>query len=151
MLAQQRINPSTRTLTARLASTQNFVLLIRLEFFFKNACFKLQVLELSSKHYLKRTGYSEQYKALYQALDTDYKGNTENLHIDRGHLMPNGMANQVLSFFQLFSINPYFPQDELMQRTTFTLTNVAPQYGNFNQGYIFLNPHKKADIIIFSS
>merc|ERR1712227_846028 len=24
-------------------------------------------------------------------------------------------------------------QDELMQKTTFTLTNVAPQYGNFNQ------------------
>jgi len=63
--------------------------------------------------------FSKYYEfcAVHQALDTDYKGNTETLHIDRGHLMPNGMANQ----------------DELMQKTTFSLTNVAPQYGNFNQ------------------
>ena len=36
---------------------------------------------------------------LPKALDTDYKGNTEELHIDRGHLMPNGMANQVAYLF----------------------------------------------------
>lgn len=42
--------------------------------------------------------FSKYYEfcAVHQALDTDYKGNTETLHIDRGHLMPNGMANQVI-------------------------------------------------------
>ena len=53
----------------------------------------------------------------YQAVNSDYLNNTSGLKIDRGHLLPSGIANQ----------------DELWQRTTFTLTNVAPQYSIFNQ------------------
>ena len=47
----------------------------------------------------------------------DYYDNTSALNIDRGHLLPNGVANQ----------------DALLQRTTFTLNNVAPQHSKFNQ------------------
>ena len=47
----------------------------------------------------------------------DYYDNTSALKIDRGHLLPNGVANQ----------------DALLQRTTFTLNNVAPQHSKFNQ------------------
>ena len=53
----------------------------------------------------------------YQAVTSDYYDNTSGLKIDRGHLLPNGITNQ----------------DELWQRTTFTLTNVAPQHSTFNQ------------------
>ena len=49
-----------------------------------------------------------------QALDSDYKYN--NLQLDRGHLTPN-------------SINA---RNYYKQRATFTLTNAAPQYRQFN-------------------
>jgi len=55
--------------------------------------------------------------AKHQALDTDYKGNTGDLGIDRGHLVPNGIMNQ----------------DPDAQKATFTLTNIAAQYSAFNQ------------------
>ena len=54
---------------------------------------------------------------LHQAADNDYKGNTQELKIDRGHIVPNGIMNQ----------------NEDAAKTTFTLTNIAPQHSNFNQ------------------
>ena len=57
------------------------------------------------------------YCGKYQAVTRDYYDNTSNLKIDRGHLLPNGVTNQ----------------DSLWQRTTMTLTNVAPQHSAFNQ------------------
>jgi hypothetical protein len=53
----------------------------------------------------------------HQAINDDYYGNTGDLHIDRGHLVPNGIMNQ----------------DADAQRATFTLTNIAAQYSTFNQ------------------
>ncbi|CAG5110626.1 Oidioi.mRNA.OKI2018_I69.chr2.g5009.t1.cds [Oikopleura dioica] len=50
--------------------------------------------------------------------DEDYKGNTQDLSIDRGHLMPNALLNQVKD----------------AANSTFTLTNVSPQFGDFNKG-----------------
>merc|ERR1712130_10520 len=63
--------------------------------------------------------YSNQYEFCghHQALDDDYKGNTGDLNIDRGHVVPNAVLNQDLK----------------AQETTFTLTNIAPQHSNFNQ------------------
>ena len=55
--------------------------------------------------------------SIHQADDADYKGNTSDLKIDRGHVVPNGIMNQ----------------DEDAAKSTFTLTNVAPQHSNFNQ------------------
>jgi len=55
--------------------------------------------------------------SIHQADDADYKGNTSDLKIDRGHVVPNGIMNQ----------------DEDAAKATFTLTNVAPQHSNFNQ------------------
>ena len=49
-----------------------------------------------------------------QAVDSDYKNN--NMKLDRGHLNPN-------------SINS---RDYYKQKATFTLTNAAPQYRQFN-------------------
>jgi len=57
------------------------------------------------------------YCNTFQAIDEDYKGNTGDLNIDRGHLLPNGIVNQ----------------DEISQKTTFTLTNVCAQHSRFNQ------------------
>ena len=54
---------------------------------------------------------------IHQANDDDYKGNTSDLKIDRGHVVPNGIMNQ----------------NEDAAKATFTLTNVAPQHSNFNQ------------------
>ena len=34
------------------------------------------------------------YCNTFQAIDEDYKGNTGDLNIDRGHLLPNGIVNQ---------------------------------------------------------
>ena len=41
--------------------------------------------------------YSRYYEFCntFQAIDEDYKGNTGDLNIDRGHLLPNGIVNQV--------------------------------------------------------
>jgi len=64
---------------------------------------------VSSKNY--------DFCSTFQALDDDYKGNTGDLNIDRGHLLPNGIANH----------------DESFQKATFTLTNICPQYSTFNQ------------------
>jgi len=63
--------------------------------------------------------YSSEYEfcGLHQAIDEDYKGNTGDLNIDRGHVVPNAIVNF----------------DESAQRATFTLTNIAPQHSNFNQ------------------
>ena len=55
--------------------------------------------------------------SIHQADDADYKGNTGDLNIDRGHVVPNGVMNQ----------------NEDAAKATFTLTNVAPQHSNFNQ------------------
>ena len=55
--------------------------------------------------------------SIHQADDADYKGNTGDLNIDRGHVGPNGVMNQ----------------NEDAAKATFTLTNVAPQHSNFNQ------------------
>ena len=46
-----------------------------------------------------------------------YHGNWAKIHIDRGHLNPNEVNNH----------------DQAAQDTTFTLTNVAPQYSRFNE------------------
>jgi len=53
----------------------------------------------------------------HQALNDDYYGNTGDLGIDRGHLVPNGIMNH----------------DADAQKATFTLTNICAQYSQFNQ------------------
>ena len=52
----------------------------------------------------------------FQALDSDYKGNTKDL--TRGHLCPNSIMKR----------------DKDKQLGTFTLTNAAPQFAKSNQG-----------------
>jgi len=51
----------------------------------------------------------------YQAIWTDYEDN--GMHLDRGHLCPNFINSQ----------------DRTKQLGTFTLTNAAPQYAEFNE------------------
>ena len=51
----------------------------------------------------------------FQATANDYKNN--EMGLDRGHLSPNSINNE----------------DEKKQLGTFTLTNAAPQYANFNR------------------
>ncbi|CBY31874.1 unnamed protein product [Oikopleura dioica] len=53
----------------------------------------------------------------WQPIDEDYLGNNAEIKIDRGHLVPSAIMNQ----------------NEMAMKTTFTLTNVAPQSSNFNQ------------------
>lgn len=52
-----------------------------------------------------------------QATDNDYKGSSQALHLDRGHLNPNSINSQDLE----------------KQIATFTLTNAAPQVSSFNE------------------
>lgn len=60
--------------------------------------------------HLKRCG-------MWQALNSDYKGNQQAINVDRGHLNPNAINCQ----------------DQENQMGTFTLTNAAPQYSMFNE------------------
>ncbi|CAG5078863.1 Oidioi.mRNA.OKI2018_I69.PAR.g9106.t1.cds [Oikopleura dioica] len=53
----------------------------------------------------------------WQPQDNDYLGNNAAIGIDRGHLIPNALMNQ----------------NEDAAKSTFTLTNVSPQYSTFNQ------------------
>jgi DNA/RNA endonuclease G (NUC1) len=53
----------------------------------------------------------------HQVTNDAYQGNWAKIHIDRGHLNPNEVNNH----------------DQAAQETTFTLTNVAPQYSRFNE------------------
>ena len=43
------------------------------------------------------------YCNTFQAIDEDYKGNTGDLNIDRGHLLPNGIVNQVITNFNVIN------------------------------------------------
>ena len=42
--------------------------------------------------------YSSEYEfcGLHQAIDEDYKGNTGDLNIDRGHVVPNAIENGLI-------------------------------------------------------